>query len=328
MKTYRYKLASNKVKKLDCPYCRAKKHWQRYIDFQRGEIMPPEFGRCDNAVKCGQHIKPNFNIQNLTAFNSIERINIAQNIEEAYIPHRVLKATIRNYKCNPFYSYLSRFNTDAKLVNTLKLYLIGTLNDLGVLNGVTFPFINSQGQITAIQVKSFNSYNHTLNTGFLHSKLKYYYDQNKIDYPTWLAKYLKHASANRVINALFGEHLLAKFPNHPIGVVEAPKTAIYATLFFGTPTESPKNLVWVSVYNINGINERLCKPLKGRDVIFFPDLSENNKARILWEHKAKVLNDKIGLKSYQVSKFLEEYADNNSQKEGLDLADFIDREWK
>ena len=55
---HRYSLASNKVKKLDCPYCGAKKHWQRYIDIETGEVLPEQHGRCDNADKCGKWVTP------------------------------------------------------------------------------------------------------------------------------------------------------------------------------------------------------------------------------------------------------------------------------
>ena len=57
-KEHRYTLASNKVKKLDCPYCGAKRHWQRYIDIETGEVLPEQHGRCDNSDKCGRQVTP------------------------------------------------------------------------------------------------------------------------------------------------------------------------------------------------------------------------------------------------------------------------------
>ena len=55
---HRYILASNKVPKPDCPYCGAKKHWQRYIDKKTGKVLPDLYGRCDNEEKCGRWNDP------------------------------------------------------------------------------------------------------------------------------------------------------------------------------------------------------------------------------------------------------------------------------
>jgi hypothetical protein len=46
------------VQKIDCPFCQAKKHWQRYIDIETGEVLPENHGRCDNSDKCGKWISP------------------------------------------------------------------------------------------------------------------------------------------------------------------------------------------------------------------------------------------------------------------------------
>ena len=28
-------------------------HWVRYIDIKTDQALPPEYGRCDNEIKCG-----------------------------------------------------------------------------------------------------------------------------------------------------------------------------------------------------------------------------------------------------------------------------------
>jgi len=60
MNKHKYILASNKVPKLNCPLCGAKKHWQRYLDTDTGEVLPEQFGCCDNSAKCGHHVHPPF----------------------------------------------------------------------------------------------------------------------------------------------------------------------------------------------------------------------------------------------------------------------------
>ena len=59
----RYKLASNKIPKIDCVHCGAKRHWQLYIDIITGEALPNKYGKCDNDNKCGVWIKPKLNLK-------------------------------------------------------------------------------------------------------------------------------------------------------------------------------------------------------------------------------------------------------------------------
>jgi len=62
--------------------------------------------------------------------------------------------------------------------------------------------------------------------------------------PKWLEAYIRQ---DKRISCLFGEHLLSKYPNNPIALVEAPKTAVYGTLYFGFP-ETPKDFIWLAEY--------------------------------------------------------------------------------
>ena len=59
--TYRYRLdGSNREpkKKIDCPYCRQKRCFTRYKDYETGSYLDDSVGVCDRANKCGVHIKP------------------------------------------------------------------------------------------------------------------------------------------------------------------------------------------------------------------------------------------------------------------------------
>jgi hypothetical protein len=97
---------------------------------------------------------------------------------------------------------------------------------------VSFPFIDINNTVRAIQVKQFDQANHTTKTTFLHSILKYKFEQQGKSLPDWLSAYELNESK---VSCLFGEHLLKKFPNNPVALVEAPKSAIYSTLYFGLP---------------------------------------------------------------------------------------------
>ena len=130
------------------------------------------------------------------------------------------------------------------------------------------------------------------------------------------------------MTCLFGAHLLKKYPYNPIALVEAPKTAIYGTLYFGPP-ETSTNFLWLAVYNLTSLTVNRCKALEGRNVILFPDLSETGNAFDLWSKKAKELNDKIDGATFKVSDLLESVATPTERTEGGDLADYlINIDWR
>jgi hypothetical protein len=109
---------------------------------------------------------------------------------------------------------------------------------------------------------------------------------------------------------------------NPIALVEAPKTAIYGTLYFGFP-DSIENFLWLAVYNLSSLNFERCKVLKGRKVYLFPDLSKDGKAFELWNKKAKELSKLMPGTTFKVSRLLEDSAPETERLKGGDLADFL-----
>tara|TARA_B110001469_G_C9583687_1_gene289513 strand:+ start:57 stop:869 length:813 start_codon:yes stop_codon:yes gene_type:complete len=143
--------------------------------------------------------------------------------------------------------------------------------------------------------------------------------------PEWLKAY----NENEIkVSCLFGEHLLTKYPHNPIALVEAPKTAIYGTLYFGFP-QQPKNLLWLAVYNLSSLNLNKCMALKGRNVFLFPDLSKDGKAFELWSKKANEIQKQLQGTSFTVSDLLEQLAPEQDKQKGKDIADYlIKQDWK
>ncbi len=91
---------------------------------------------------------------------------------------------------------------------------------------------------------------------------------------------------NHENTCLFGEHLLSKYPNNPVALVEDPKTAVYGTLYFGFP-EPPENFIWVAgSFSIDKL-----KVLQGRNVCVFEckkqEYEKILKARFTFSELAK-----------------------------------------
>ena len=330
-------------KKHRCPNC-DKKRFVRYIDTQTGEYLPEQYGRCDREINCPQQDYNNPYLDgyakaiweqeqgNKTDWKPQQPKRIKKPVNKSkrtFIPVEVFNRTRAGYEQNTFIqNLLTRvaFPFEVQdIEKVISLYHLGTVQN-GYRKGAnTFPFIDVQGNVRAIQVKQFDEQNHTTGTDFLHSIIEKYHTRNNKALPEWLEAYNKNETK---VSCLFGEHLLSKYPYNPVALVEAPKTAIYGTLYFGFP-EQPTNLLWLAVYNLSSLNLNKCKALKGRNVYLFPDLSKDGKAFELWSNKATEIQKRLQGTYFQVSDLLEQLAPQQDKEQGKDIADYlIKQDWR
>lgn len=339
MNEHRYKLEKGNKKHL-CPDCN-KKTFVRYIDTETGDYLPEDYGRCDREIKCSYFLNPYIDGYAKMIVDQ-ERGEYSgkwkpkpvmrqprQTPTPVFIPDEVLKQTLHGYDKNVFIqNLLSRvsFPFDAKDVErVISQYYLGTVCNGYRAGAITFPYIDKAANVRAIQVKQFDQINHTCSTDFLHSIIEKFHQNKNEALPGWLETYQKNETK---VSCSFGEHLLSKYPLNPVGLVEAPKTAIYGTLYFGFP-EQPENLLWLAVYNLSSLSLEKCKALHGRDVYLFPDLSKDGKAFTDWSNKAKQFTEFIPGTRFEVSDFLETFAPNELKEQGADIADIlIKMDWR
>jgi hypothetical protein len=235
----------------------------------------------------------------------------------------VLEQTLQGYDQNNFLQNLLNRVPFPFAINDVEAvvaqYFLGTVCGGYRSGAVTFPFIDVKGNIRAIQVKEFDDQNHTAGTDFLHSILNKEHIRNNEDAPDWLQAYNQNETK---VTCLFGEHLLNQYPCNPVALVEAPKTAIYSTLYFGFP-QQPRNLLWLAVYNLSSLNLPKCRSLHRRDVYLFPDLSRDGSAFRLWTQRAKELTEMMPGTRYTVSGLLEDLAPDDLRNAGADIADIL-----
>ncbi len=110
---------------------------------------------------------------------------------------------------------------------------------------------------------------------------------------------------------LFGEHLLKNNPNANICLVESEKTAIIASVYM-------PNEIWLATGGKEMFNENVCRVLKGRKVIIFPDLGATPN----WREKAIEISNKVGC-TMIISEILERLANEEDKEKGLDIADYL-----
>ena len=249
--------------------------------------------------------------------------------KQSFIPTDVFRRTLHGYDQNMFVQNLLSgvpypFERD-NLEKIISQYYLGTITKGYRAGGTTFPFIDKLGNVRTVQVKQFDTHNHTVGTDFLHSILERHYEKKWVSAPDWLRDYLDN---EKKVTCLFGEHLLSRYPHNPIALVEAPKTAVYGTLYFGFPDDHTK-LLWLAVYNLSSLNYDKCKALAGRDVYLFPDLSKDGRAYELWSEKANQLKEQLPGTRFEVSDLLERNATEAERTNGLDLADYLIRlDWR
>lgn len=338
---HRYSLEKGS-KKHHCPNC-GKKRFVRYVDIETGDYLPEQYGRCDRESKCSYHLNPYLDGYakaiweqeqgNKTEWKPQQPKRIKKPVNKpkrAFIPIQELKKTLTGYNNNIFIQNLLQrvpFPFEVQdIEKVVSLYRLGTVPENGA---VCFPYIDSKGNVNAVQEKIFDYTNHTdktkkYHTSWLHSRLTYNEYKNK-PLPEWLEAYNKNETK---VSCLFGEHLLSKYPYNPVALVEAPKTAIYGTLYFGFP-EQPTNLLWLAVYNLSSLNLNKCKALKGRNVYLFPDLSKDGKAFELWSNKAAEIQKQLQGTYFHVSDLLEQLAPQQDKEQGKDIADYlIKQDWR
>ena len=165
MTQYRYVFQKGSRKNL-CPDCE-KKCFVRYLDLITGELLPEEYGRCDREVNCGYLLNPYTDgyaqmvqekekgivNEGWKPVKPVPRKPIAQPL--AYIPYEILKESRNDYGNNVFIqNLLKRLSfplPSSEVQKVIRLYHLGTNNDY-LPCMVTFPFIDLNGNVRAIQV--------------------------------------------------------------------------------------------------------------------------------------------------------------------------------
>ena len=323
--TYRYKLEKGS-KKFQCPRCE-RKTFKRYIDSESGEYLSPEFGRCDREQNCSYHLIPSS--EGKREFIPIESFS-RKGPERVFFDLETYLLTLdpERYESNTFiqnlfYNVPYPFEVE-EVTKVIEMYWLGTIINGYRSGAVTFPFIDIDRNIRAVQVKQFDEENHTKGTDFLHSIMIKHLEKKGEKIPSWLREY---SDQDKKISCLFGEHLLSDYPYNPVAIVEAPKTAVYGSLCFGPP-ETSEDLIWLAVYNKSSFSLDKLKVLKGRRVIVFPDLSSDGGTYAEWKRKAESFARDLPGTSFIFSDLLEEKASEEDKKRGLDLADFlIQQDW-
>ncbi len=296
MNEYRYILQpyTGKASRHTCPGCGRKGEFARYIDTETGEPVGDNVGRCNHVNKCGYHYTP----KQYFEANGIKPERVEVYIPKpqppprppSYINADVFNNSLQGYDKNNLVKYLNTIMKPPQVNELIRKYKIGTSARYG---GGTTVF----WQVDVYE---------RIRTGKL---IKYDLNGHRIKgKQNWVHSVLKLKDFN-LKQCLFGEHLLKENPRATVGIVESEKTAMIASVFI-------PELIWLATGGADGLNKEKAKPLRGREVILFPDASTNGRIYNKWKEKA----DEFGFK---ISDYLETNTTEKQKADGVDIADFL-----
>lgn len=300
-KQYRYRLQKSSTghPKLYCPAC-GQKTLVPYIDVETGNIVHETCGRCDREVNCQYHLPPHeFFAQNGGGpkkqyfFPKKEFSQSADSNRFSCIHNDYLKKSMDDLARNSLLIYLREKYGFWPLVNSIHQYRLGTSHYWPF--STIFWQIDLQGNIRTGKIMQYDHH-----TG------------HRVKNPNakvmWAHKLVADDNF-QLRQCLFGEHLLSD-TEKPVAIVESEKTAVIASMFF-------PDAIFVATGGISNLRREVCKVLKNRTVILFPDLG----AEEIWREYASRIPE---LATARFSTWLQNHSTDEQKHLGLDLGDYLD----
>lgn len=310
---YRYHLLKyrGRATRLTCPSCGRAHCFAPYVDVN-DRIVGPEYGRCDHESSCGYVKYPPSEREWKPAYSRvyrpgtkavpIETVRVQEAAPElCTVPMSIVDRSVVMEPKSDFLRFLSTMFDDSTVERVVQEYRIGTTAN----RDAVFYQIDRKGRCRTGKVMRYNPL-----TGH---RIK---DSDAKTPITWVHSLMKQKRMLpenwELTQCLFGEHLLERYPDKPVGLVEAEKTAIIASAMM------PK-LVWVAVGGKTQLGDKV-DVLEGREIIAFPDTDGYD----VWKQKCAerpYLNIKV-------SDLLQTYASEEDCQMGADIADILIRWWK
>lgn len=217
-----------------------------------------------------------------------------------YIPADVLNSlvSVENSLCDCLVHLFDRNRVEEVAMR----YRLGRYNIFGNNRFTLFPNIDANGNVCNIKAQVYNS--NVNSECFCHCDKKRIY---------WIGTMLEKdglvtGEGEFSGKCLFGEHLIRDSPSSTIALVESPKNAIIGALYM-------PDYLWVAAGNASQISgEGILEPLRGRDVIVYPD----RDAIGMWKEALRPMKK---LANFCVSDFCETHAAVGQEK--FDIADYI-----
>lgn len=244
-----------------------------------------------------------------------------QTARKPYNFHKIelVKAMQKNFEKNNLALYLeNRFGKEVAK-RMLYRYNIGTAK---IWDGATvFPYIDESNNVCSIKIML---YENVEKFGIISPHRKK--SERSIDWVHSIMEREKKIPDFNKKPCLFGEHLLGADTRKKVAIVESEKTAVIASEYL-------PEFIWVSCGGLANLTEEICKSLKFRDVVLFPDGGEVKQKKdgvetmvccySLWEEKAMAIRHLF--RSCSISPLIEKrtLCTEEDWQNGIDLCDIL-----
>jgi len=299
-----------------CPNCGKPHCFVRYVD-ENGDMLHESVGRCNHESSCGYHYTPkqffadhpdrkpgkDWRYDRVPVMAGPDRPSLCT------IPNDMVTRSVRFDRDSHLITFLRTFLDPIIIEGLIDEYQIGVTKSQGTI----FFQIDAQSRCRTGKIMLYNPEDgHRIKDPDVPSRI------------TWVHSVMKQAGMLpkewELTQCLFGEHLLAVYPDKPVALVESEKTAVICAGLM------PKYL-WVATGGKSQLSPDRLAVLSGRKVIAFPDVD----AFEVWSEKlgntscpAPTGHLSPGI-SITVSPLLQQEATVEDMAAHIDIADWLIR---
>ncbi len=281
--------------RLTCPNCGRKRCFVPYVD-DNDQIVGNHYGRCNHESSCGyvkyppsepyEPYTPQPHYKPLTP--KLPCINT--------IPLQIVNKTLRPDLTSDLTAFLLTIFDRPTINKALEEYRIGITKN----NDTVFYQIDNEGRFRTGKIMKYNrETGHRIKDGSVKAPI------------TWVHSLLKQQGKLpqnwELTQCLFGEHLLSRYPDKDVILVEAEKTALIGTLVL-------PHYIWVATGGKSQLGNKI-NVLEGRRIIAFPDVDGYDT----WLEK---ISERPYLNIF-VSDYLQRIATDEDRQNGIDIADIL-----
>ncbi len=297
---YRFLLETPRVtgrrqQKFECPQCGKRKCFVRYVDTHNDcQYVADDVGKCDHQHSCGYHYKPSEYFRDHKWAKEHDRLKPRKPFMPPPLPPfqpLPMELVVQSHsRQSAFWQWLStdvakRLSLDgAQLQRVFDDYMVGATPR----GDVIFWQIDREGRVHTGHIMQYGTDGHRSGyQGWMHTRL---INEGKLPHD-WL-----------LYQCLYGEHLLSRYPDRHVCIVESEKTALMMAV-------CQPQMLWLATAGSGGLSRERTECLKGRRVTLFPDSGCYDK----WSEKMRLTQ---GI-DYNISARLEAFPPNT------DLADLL-----
>lgn len=303
---YHLEKYSGRSSRHECPSCGDQQSLVRYIDSNTGEYIASNVGRCNHESSCGYHYSPKQYFEDNPQKKAsptfspmpIQEHKKLQN--PGIIPTQYLLNSL-GYESNFIAFLCSIFDTGTierpTITRLMQDYYLGqTSNREIIFWQIDINRCVRTGKIMQYDPRTGKRLKNT--SGAIH----------------WVHANLKKDNTLpnnfNLVQCLFGEHLLQRYPTKVAALVESEKSAIIGAGVF-------PEYIWLATGGKSQLSKEKLQVLEGRTVIMFPDADGYD----LWLTKAEALKT-IGCMTI-VSDILELHTTPEEREAKIDIADWL-----